>query len=62
MPLDEEIPQTASETIGANKLILSVFFHPNHFEIVDILPQRTLFTAAYFVWHVVVPLVDCRDH
>jgi hypothetical protein len=58
MPLDEEIPQRVRQTIGARKSMFTVFFNPNHFAIVDLLPQNTNFTAAYFVARVVIPLAN----
>jgi hypothetical protein len=58
MPLDEEIPQRVKQTIEARKSMLTVFFNPNHFAIVDLLPQHTNFTTVYFVARVVTPLAN----
>jgi hypothetical protein len=58
MPLDEEIPQRVRQAIRARKSILTVFLNPNHFAIVDLLPQHTNFTPGYFVARVVIPLAN----
>jgi hypothetical protein len=55
---DEEIPQRVRQTIGARKSMLTLFFNPNHLAIVDLLPQPTNFTAAYFVARVVISLAN----
>jgi hypothetical protein len=50
--------------------MLTVFFNPKEFTIVDLLSQDTFFTAVYFVNHVILPSanrhaqqlggIDCR--
>jgi hypothetical protein len=50
--------QKGSQTIGAWKSILAVFFNPSHFKDVDLLPQHSSFAVADFMAHLVVPLAD----
>jgi hypothetical protein len=58
MTIDEELPQRMRQTIGADKSMLTVFFNPHEFAIVNLLPQGRSSTAAYFAENVIVPLVD----
>jgi hypothetical protein len=47
MTIDEELPQRVRQTIGATKSILTVFFNPKEFAIMDFFPQDTFFTTVY---------------
>jgi hypothetical protein len=58
MTIDEELPQRARQTIGATKSMLGVFFNPNEFAMVDLLPQDTPFAALSFVNHVIFSLAN----
>jgi hypothetical protein len=56
MTIDEKLPRRVRQTIRATKSKVMVFFNPNEFAIVDLLPQDTSFTAVYFVNNVILPL------
>jgi hypothetical protein len=58
MPMDEELPQRVRQTIWATKSMLTVFFNPKEFAIMNLLPQGTSFTAVYYVENVIIPLAN----
>jgi histone-lysine N-methyltransferase SETMAR len=58
MLMDEELPHRVCQTTGGTKSMLTIFFNPKEFAIVNLLPQDTSFTAAYFVESVSIPLAD----
>jgi hypothetical protein len=37
------------QAIGAPKSMTTLFFNPNSFSIIDILPENATFNAAYFI-------------
>jgi hypothetical protein len=56
LEIDEELCVRVRRTIGARKSMLTVFFNPKTFAVIDCLPEGTPFNAAYFVAQVVNPL------
>jgi hypothetical protein len=56
LSLDEELLERVRQTIGAGKSMLTVFFNPNDFVIVNFLPQEDSFAAQYFIDQMVKPL------
>jgi hypothetical protein len=42
--------------------MLTIFFNPNEFIIVNLLPQGTSFTAVGFVRNVIIPLASWHTH
>jgi hypothetical protein len=56
--VDEELPLTVKQTIAAPKSMISIFVHPHSFPIVEILPEKASFNAAYFIDCVVTPLAQ----
>jgi hypothetical protein len=55
MTIEEELPQRMHQTIRATKAMLTVFFNPMEFTLVNLLSQGTSFTAAYFADNVTIP-------
>jgi hypothetical protein len=47
-----------SYTIGATKSMLMGFFNPKELAIMDLLPQDTSSTVAYFINSVILPLAN----
>jgi hypothetical protein len=41
--IDEELRQQVSQTVGATKSVLALFFNPKESAIADLLPQDTAF-------------------
>jgi histone-lysine N-methyltransferase SETMAR len=56
LEIDQELPVRVKQTIGARKSMLTVFFNPRRFAVVDLLPQGATFDADYFVAQVIRPL------
>jgi hypothetical protein len=58
MIMNDELPQRVCQTIGATGSMLTVFFSPKEFVMVNILSQDTSFTGVYFVNNVILPLAN----
>jgi hypothetical protein len=58
MTVDDELPQRVRQTIGATISMLTIFFNPKEFTIVDLSPQDTSFIAVYFVNNAILPLTN----
>jgi hypothetical protein len=56
LAIDDELPVRVRQTIGARKSMLTMFFSPKTFAVIDFLPEGTPFNGAYFVAQVVNPL------
>jgi hypothetical protein len=56
LAVDEELPVRVKQTIAAPKSMIAIFFNPHSFLIVEILPEKASFNAAYFIDCVVTPL------
>jgi hypothetical protein len=58
LAVHQELPVRVKQTIRASKSMLTVFFNPNSFAVVDLLPENESFTSAYFIDHILHPLVQ----
>jgi hypothetical protein len=56
LAVDEELPVSVKQTIAASKSMITIFLDPHSFPIVEILPEKASFKAAYFIDYVVTPL------
>jgi hypothetical protein len=56
LAVDQELPVRVRQTIGGRKSMLTVFFNPRAFAVINFLPPGTPFNAAYFVSEVIIPL------
>ena len=58
LAVDEELPVRVKQTIAAPKSMITIFFNPHSFPIVEVLPEKASFNAAYFIDCVVTPLAQ----
>jgi hypothetical protein len=49
LEVDQELPVSVKQTIGAQESIVTVFRNPRNFVVVDLLPQGITFDADYFI-------------
>jgi hypothetical protein len=56
--VDEKLPVKVKQTIAAPKSMITIFFNPHSFPIVEIFPETPSFNAAYFIDCVVTPLAQ----
>jgi hypothetical protein len=58
MTINQELSQRMRQTFEGTKSVLTVFFNPKEFAIMDLLPQRISLTAGCFVNNVILPLAN----
>jgi kynureninase len=54
--IDKELLERVSQIIAAKKSMLTIFFQPYSFGVINILPQNKTFTTEYFIQHIIAPL------
>jgi hypothetical protein len=47
--VDEKLPLRVKQTIAAPKSMITIFFNPHSFSLVEILPEKASFNTAYFM-------------
>jgi hypothetical protein len=56
LELVEELPQKVRQMISDRESIITIFFNPHSFAIVDAVAKGVAFNAWYFIDHVIIPL------
>jgi hypothetical protein len=57
---DAEIPEKERYTVQSRKVVLTIFWNPGGFHLVNILPKGFKFNASYYVTQIFYPLSKWR--